>query len=107
MVRQSKLSKHCGERQKERFRERVSETFKEDGFFRAVGHEFDAECMRPVAKFLLTTTITHIILDHNPLGDEGTSNLAKAIGNLGLRELSLVSVNMGNKGGLAVLKALQ
>lgn len=49
------------------------------------------------------SSITTICLDGNPLGDSGVIKLTEIFGKTPLKELSLVSVSMNNKGAFVLL----
>ena len=51
--------------------------------------------------------MTTLVLDNNPLGDEGVVVLAGSLRGMRLKELSLVSVHMGHKGVLPLLGAVE
>jgi hypothetical protein len=78
-----------------------------DDAFRAVGYEFDHTYVRFLAEILLYGQVSVLMLDNNPLGDEGVAKLAPIIKKLPLIELSLVSVSMGNTGASVLFTALR
>lgn len=51
--------------------------------------------------------ITKIVLDNNPLGDAGVIKLIAIFPKMQLKELSLVSVNMGNYGASNLFTSLK
>ena len=55
----------------------------------------------------MTEKITRIVLDNNPLGDVGVIKLTAIFPKLQLKELSLVSVSMGNYGASNLLTSLK
>lgn len=78
-----------------------------DDSFRAVGYEFDHTYVYFLTQILLYGQVSVLVLDNNPLGDDGVIKLAPVIKKLPLNELSLVSVSMGNTGASALFTALK
>ena len=63
--------------------------------------------MALVAKLSLSTRVSKMVLDNNPLGDEGVIALSSSLKAMRLKELSLVSVHMGYRGAMALLSAVE
>lgn len=73
----------------------------------AISYEFDLTYIRFINDYLISSQITKIVLDNNPLGDAGVIKLASIFPQIKLKELSLVSVNMTNTGAAYLFNTLK
>jgi hypothetical protein len=78
-----------------------------DESFKAVGYEFDESYIKFINEILTFSQVTTLVLDNNPLGDAGIIKLTSVLPKLPLKELSLVSVNMGNAGATVLFITLK
>jgi hypothetical protein len=68
-----------------------------------VGYELDIKSIVLVFDFMRQCRyITTIVLDCNPLGDEGVIKISELICEIEIEKLSLMSVGMSNRGASAL-----
>lgn len=75
--------------------------------FKAANYQFDSDYMAVINNLFIYSKITKIILDNNPLGDEGVIKLTNIFPQIRLAQLSLVSVNLNNRGAAALFQSLK
>jgi Ran GTPase-activating protein (RanGAP) involved in mRNA processing and transport len=85
---------------------RFSQTIKQDSF-KITGFELDCQSLAFVFDYIKhSKTIVKIVLDGNALGIEGIKKLADLVSTSNIKELSLVSVGIGNKEASILFEAL-
>lgn len=80
------------------FVERLNKTIDKDSF-EACQCDFGLHSVNLICKYLKNSLIKRLILDKNPIGDEGVKKLSKILNTMPLSHLSLVSINISSKGG--------
>ena len=77
-----------------------------DDKFEAIQCDLGINCVNIIAKYLKISQIKTLILDKNPFGDDGIKKLCKIFSKMQLVTLSLVSVNITNKGGKELIHSI-
>jgi hypothetical protein len=67
--------------------------------FEAVQCDFGKHSAGSIMKYLELSQVKVLVLDRNPLGDEGIIKLCQVFSKMKLVELSLVSINISCRGG--------
>lgn len=68
--------------------------------------DFGLCAIQVIVKHLVKNpNINKLVLDKNPIGDEGVMKLVEILGQMRLKELGLVSVNATSKSGVLLIGA--